>query len=1186
MKKTAFGSLSNASHRVRNAVRLPDKLWQIMRLTTIMLLAFFLQLSAKTMSQTITVSLKNAPMKEVISVIRKQTGYYLFYKNELLKDSKPVSITATNQSLTTFLDYVVKGQGLSYRITDKTIMLFKKTDDQVSDLLLNNYSETQTAGVKVRGIVLSEGKAVERGTVMLKPLNKGTLTDANGQFEFSDIAPGKYTVVISCIGFKPVATDITVSDKPVFLNPLMEKAANAIQEVLVSTGYSTKKAGEITGSMQRISGDELRTGITTSDPASLLKGRVTGLYISEQNAGDPTSSGGQIFVRGQSSIAGVGVDQANQAVMPNLNYGPLLVVDGVIMPNQNLKEVVTPQEIDEVTILKDAAATAIYGSRAAAGVIVITTKKGKPGQPRVSAEVKYGINAPNRGSVSFMNGQQLYDLQKEYFTQDYQVNKASLTARYPTLQNYLDYQLPSTNDVAHSYDWQKYAFLNTNTKEVNVSASGGNDNTRYFIGAGYYNEQSTGVDNGLVRKSIRLNLQSKLSSRLTANIGINAVLNNGHREYMNSGTFLYQLIPWANPYNDNGSLKSALNYKLFGSQQTAANPLYDNQWNYDKPTSQLLFGSARLAYKITDWLDLTSTNSGNLNYYKEELYADVRSYAGSADVVAPQGFLGTQTNNLTSYLTSNQLNFHKHFDDHSISALVGMEYGKTTNNNTVVNVNHVQAGFPQISLGTQIGGSYDYSAYGVPPSKTGNIEGGQIDQAIYSLFGEADYTYRNRYSVSGSIRRDASSAFGADRRYGTFYSAGAAWILSNESFMKNVKAVTNLKWRGNYGTSGSQLGDNFLTSTLYRPGSAFIYGGTPGVGLSNIANPDLRWEVTKTLSTGLDIGLFGRINATIDAYSRRSENLLQQVALPAVAGFPNQWQNIGVVRNSGVEVLVNADIIRRKNFTWNAAVNFSYNQNKIISVANDSLKQGFYQGESFYLRPGDDINALKAVKYAGVDPETGKPQFEKKIFDADGHQTGVQLVNTLNEVGQAVDSRQMQTVGSFQPKYYGGVTNTFTYKQFSLNVLITYTLKFVMKDVLAEQMQAGTFMSSFNQVNFLKGQRLWTHPGQTDATEPWLYYQVKTNYDGSDKYIHDASNVRLRSVRLSYTLAQDLMKRAHLTSCTVYVSGDNLYTWYSKKIVTSDPEGPSVGNSQDFGNSIGSSIGVPRRYVFGVQVNF
>lgn len=1164
--------------------RLPAQTLRIMRMTSFLLLAFCIHLSAKTHSQTITLSVKKAPLTEVFSAIKKQTGYYVFYKTDILAGDKPVSLSVYDMPLEDFLILAFRDQGLTYEIADKTIMLSRKPVAAASPS-----GAAPEAGIRplppgeVRGQIMAGGKPLMSASVTLNPGLHGVATNEKGYFTFGSVPPGEYILEVSSIGYKKVVKKLVVTGASVVLNITMEQAVSEVEEIVVTNGYTSRKTGEVTGSVQTISGDDLRKGITTSDPVALLKGLAAGLYISSQQEGDPNSSGGQIFVRGQSSIAGVGVDQPNQFIMPSLNYGPLLVLDGAIMPNQNLKEIVTPQEIESITILKDAAATAIYGSRAAGGVIVVNTKRGKDGKARLTAEVRYGLNDPAHGHVHFMTGPQLYAFQKDYFTQDYQINNAGLAGAYPTLQDYLDYRLPTADAVAHSYNWQQYAFITSHTTEVNVGASGGNDKTKYYIGAGYYNEQATAVDNALIRKNFRLNLESKLTDRLTASISLNGILDDGHRELFSSGVFLYQFIPWANPYDNQGKLVNQLSYKEWGSTTTNANPLFDNQWNFEKPTAQRLFGSAKLTYRITDWLNFVSINSGNINYTKDVQYADVRSYFGGApgNITAPQGWLATNTNMLTSYLTSNQLNFHKTLGDHSISALAAMEYGKTTNDQQYTSVNHVQAGYPEISLATQVGGAYDYSAYGIAASKAGNIEGGEADQAVYSVFGEAEYTYKNRYSASGSIRTDASSSFGANRRYGTFGSGGAAWIISSEDFMRNVTWISNLKLRANYGSTGSQLGDNFLTETLYRSGA--VYGNQNGAILANIGNPDLRWEVTKTFSGGIDLGLWKRVNATVDVYNRRSDNLLQQVPLRAVAGFANQWQNVGSVRNQGLEVLVNADIIRHKNFSWKASFNISFNKNTILHVANDSLSQG---NGTFFLHKGEDINTQKAVKYAGVDPQTGKPLFEKLSFDASGHRNGVTLVNSVNDAGPFADTRQMQTIGSFQPKYYGGLSNTFSYKQLSLDVLITFTMKYFIHDLLAEQMQAGYYASYYNQINFNKGQVLWTHPGQTNATEPALYYHVTPGFSYSDKYIHDASNARLRTVRLSYSLPESLTKRTRLPNSTFYVSGENLYTLFSQKIISTDPEGPPVGQAQTFGQSNGSGVGAPRRVVFGLQVNF
>ncbi|MEZ2444630.1 SusC/RagA family TonB-linked outer membrane protein [Chitinophaga sp. RCC_12] len=1150
------------------------------------ILMFFatLHVSANVMAQAkVSMSVKGEELSKVLALTEKQTGYVFFFDEKLLSVAKPVTITAKDLPLVQFLDQLFRGQPLKYSLRNTTITLSaKEPATNRADLPLQE-SMMNSGQVVIKGIIADgDGKFLPGVSVRLKPSRIGTTTNDVGIFILPEVPPGTYVLEISSIGYSTTSRKLVVTDKPLELAFTLQQEAIEQKEVVISTGYSVRKPGELTGAVQKISGDEIRRGITSSDPASLLKGRAAGLYISEQDAADPTSSGGQIFVRGQSSVAGVGVDQVNEFVVPALNYGPLIVMDGVIMPNQNLKELVTPQEIQDITILKDAAATAIYGSRAAAGVLVVTTKRGTNAKPRINAEVKYGINQPNRGRMRFLNGPELYDLQKRFYTEDYSLNNASLSPMFPTLDKYLEYRLPTQEQVNNSYDWSKYAFITTNTTEVNLSASGGNDRTKYYMGGSYYNEQATGVLNGLIRKTFRLNLESRLTDRLTATVAINGIMNDGRQDQGATIGNLQSLAPWANPYDVNGSVTQALNFKMGGTQQVVDNPLFNRQYNFSKRQSQLFFGSVKLDYKITDWLSISSTNSGNLNYSKNTRYTDVRTYDGGSSFFAPQGFLGTSTANLMSYLTSNQLAFNKKVNEHMFRALAGMEFGQTTVEDMLVNVNHVRAGYPVISLAREMGGPADLSLYGIPTTKAGNIEGGKDVKAIYSLFGEAGYTYKNRYSLSASVRRDASSSFGSDNRYGTFYSGGGAWVASDEAFLKNVKWISYLKLRANYGTSGSQLGDNFLTRTLYDP--RYTYSGAGGATISVLGNPELRWEVTKSWSAGIDMEISKRLTATVDVYKRRSEDLLQKVLLPALAGFPTQWQNAATVENKGVELVLNAQNIHKPNFSWSTSFNISFNRNQIVNVANDSLRQGYYPQNSYYLFKGDDINALKAVKYAGVDPQTGKPRFEKAIFDAKGNKVGVEYVNTIAEVDAASDSRQFQTIGSFQPRFYGGLTNNFTYKQFSLSVLITFALKYTIIDNYAASSQVSR-VGRLNQLAYTKSQVPWTTPGQTNATEPALYYQANTDYFGSSRYMRDASNASLRNVRLNYDLPPSLTNRLKLSNFTVYISADNLYTLYNKYIVSSGPEGPSVGEAQDFGNSAGP-LSIPKRYVFGLQVTF
>ncbi|BAV05028.1 outer membrane protein, nutrient binding [Filimonas lacunae] len=1140
----------------------------------------FLQLTTKVHSQKISLNLKQASLSRVLDEISKQAGVSVIYNENLIVGLPAVTISVKDASVQEVLDKCLKDLPLAYDINGLVIRLKSKKSSAAKGEVPATGNPDGLADIK--GKVICGDKPLAGASITLAPGGRGVSADENGNFTLPEVAPGNYKLSISSLGCQGTSRDLLVSGSDVFLNISLKPAAEEVAEVVVTVGYTQKKPGEITGAIQTISGEQFRKGIMTSDPVSMLKGLATGLYISEQNAGDPTSSGGQIFVRGQSSIAGVGVDQVNEYVMPKLNYGPLIVLDGVILPNQNLKDVVSPQEIDNISVLKDAAATAIYGSRAAAGVLVVTTKKGAGVKSRITAEIKYGLNHPNRGPVRYLNGRELYNLQKEYYTQDYQINEAALSAQYPTAEAYLNYRLPSQADLANEFNWQDYAFVNSSNRQVDLSASGGNDRTKYYVGGTYYDEQSTGVNNRLKRGSLRLNLTSNVTDRLQLNVSINGIMNDGNRDVgLNAAPLLY-LFPWANPYNADGSLKPYLLYKVNGATQQRANPLFENQYNFNRLRSQLLFGSIRLQYKITDWLTFSTTNSGNLNYSKNETYYDVRSFTGSGQFWSSQGFLGTNTSYLYSFLTSNQLNMRKSFGEHSITALAAMEYGKTTAEDMLVNVNHVPAGYPVITLAGQLGGSFDLSSYGIPSTKAGNLDGGKEQQAVYSVFGEAAYTFKRRYSVSASVRTDASSNFGRDQRYGTFFSTGGAWVLSEEQFLKSCKAINNLKLRANYGTSGSQLGDNFLTQTLYQPGS--IYGGQAASTIAILGNPSLRWEVTRTVSTGLDVGLWNRFNASVDFYNRDSRDLLQKVTLPAVAGFRTQWRNVAAVRNRGIELLINSTNVRNKNFQWTSSFNISYNTNSIIKVADDSLKQGYSTG-TYYLYKGEDINAMKAIRYSGVDAQTGKPLFEKLLFDEKGNIAGKQYVNTVAEVGGQSDPRQFQTLGSFRPRYFGGLTNTFTYKQFSLNVLITYAFKYIVNDYNSS-FQQGSYIPSVTQLAFRSNQKVWTQPGQADATEPMLYYHSNTSYYASSKSMHDGSHARLRSIRLGYELSSFMTNKLRISGMTLYVSADNLWTVYSKNLLAADPEGPSVGEAQSFGNSVGAGLGAPRRYVFGVQVIF
>lgn len=1113
---------------------------RIMKLTAIFLLAVCLQVSATGFSQKVTLSMKDAPLQKVFKEINRQTGLQFFYKDALLKQVGKVDIDVKNVPVEDVLKQCFDNHPVTYNLVDNSIVIKEKTDIQ------NTTSVGPPPPIKIHGRVVNEnGEPVEGVTVMEKGTNNATSTDSNGEFILKGVGDDA-TLVFSGTNVETrevrfnYATTVNISI--IKLKTKLEGMVN----VMVNTGYQDISKESSVSSLQKISGEEIRKGITSSDVTSMLQGKVTGLYITNQNEGDPTSSG-NIVMRGPSSIASIGVDKFNEYVLPTTIYSPLIVLDGVIMPSQtspgtatSIKDVVNPDDIASLTILKDAAATAIYGSRAAAGVIVITTKKGNANGLHLTLDLKYGYNVPDRGNIRLLSGPELYNYQKIYFQENWNINSQYLINPSQGIngeQDYLNSVLPSLKQVQDSsFDYEKYGFLTSTTKEINLSTSGGNAKTRYYISAGYYNEQSTGIDNGLARKTFRVNIENTFNKHFSFNVSLNGIFDDGQRDNSSFTSSFFSIPPWVYPYNANGTAKPELDYTIGGYPATAPNFLFDKQYNYNTIRNQQLFGSLKIKYNITDWLSASTTNSFNLGYNKNENYTDARTYYGYA--FGSNGGLSDNYSYYNSILTSNLLTFHKAWGDHAFSALAGQEFGTTVNETNGVFVNDIKPGYHVISLAQNIGDVYGDNT-GI---KLGNVNGDEFDQVMFSVFGELTYNYKRKYFISSSVRTDASTNFGRDKRYGNFYSVGAAWLLSNEDFLRGNHTISLLKLRANYGTSGSQNGNNFFTQSLYNPG--LQYGGQSAAVIASLGNPDIGWETTQTLSMGADFGfLHNRITGNVDYYRRNSINLIQKVNLTAAIGFPSQYQNTGNVQNRGWEIMLNTENIKTKDFSWTTNFNISFNKNQLLKAFGDSLFT-VNNGIPIYLHPGEDINTIKAIKEAGVDPQTGNPLYEKLIFDAKGKQIGVQLVQSLDSVVSLNDPRQLQTLGSIQPKFFGGMTNTFTYKNFSLSVLLYFQYGNMMFNNNKFEFQMFS-VSRSNEIAYIKGQRLWTTPGQTNATEPSLYAQENSDWFNmyNSHFYDNGSYLRVRNVRLSYDLPHSLLNKLKIVHAEFYISGDNLFTF-------------------------------------------
>src|SRR5260221_3896226 len=767
----------------------------IMKLTAFFLLAACLQVSAKGYAQQITLSEKNAPLQKVFKQIQKQAPFDFLYNSELLQQAGKISIDVRDASIEQVLQLCLKDKPLTYVIIDKTIVIKQKTSEPPQ-----RPDAVETPPGPLTGIVVDEtGKPVAGVSIIIKwpsggptgvnRLPEGTQTDAKGEFTLQAVT-GNAVVYISSIGYTSLRMPVTTQSN--HLRIVLVPAETSLSEMVI-TGYSSKKASEITGSVQSISGNELRKDVSTANTLAMLKGKATGLYIVE--TGGSVTNRGQVLMRGQASM--------NDA--SNTNYGPLIVMDGIITTAANLQDIVNPGDIESITILKDAASTAIYGSRAAQGVIVVTTKHGASRKLNVHLDMNYGQVQNNR-LVNFMNTPELTTHINKYMQALYAApsttgGPSSLQTTYGSFQNYFNTTRIYTDaDLNTNTDWNNKAFFtNGNQSSTNLSLSSGNDKTRFFGAVTWTTQDGTLIDDNLDRKSVRFNIDQKISNKLSFALNTNALIDKYTQT--NSETQYYLFQPWVPTTYANGRLADSVPnyiYKPTGARgvQYYDDPLYSHTYNTILTQRQSYFATGKLKYDITPWLSLQSSNNFQYIYNNVNAYKDPRTYRGRWDGAASSrvwvnGELSITDTKTRYFLTSNMINFNKSFGQHSLTALVGEEYGKTHTETFAVSAyNNVYPG--ERNLGAFLSYcTYTNAQNGIvaTPSTTNTA----VDKASFSVFSELNDSYKEKYFAALSLRRDASTNFGVTHRYGTFYSVSGGWMLSRENFMQQIKPVSNLK---------------------------------------------------------------------------------------------------------------------------------------------------------------------------------------------------------------------------------------------------------------------------------------------------------------------------------------------------------------------------------------------------------
>ncbi len=1012
-------------------------------------------------------------------------------------------------------------------------------------------SLAQDLAVSGRVTSSDDGSALPGVSVQVKGTTRGTTTDADGRYRLT--APANARLVFSFIGFLP--QEVAVGNRS-SVNIRLENNAQELGEVVV-TGYGgSVNKREFTGASSKVNGKQFENmAVQTFDRA--LQGRAAGVQVTSAN-GVPGGAV-QIRIRGLGSIS-AGSD-------------PLYVVDGVQLnsnsnssfTSNNPLAFLNPNDIESIEVLKDAAAASIYGSQAANGVVLVTTKRGKAGKTQINANYYTGVVQPLQ-YLNVLNTQQWIGVRTEALVNAGTAPTAALQNVLGTIRQPTDLT-PEAIAALPTYDWQREAFRTGISHNAELSMNGGSEKTKFYL-SGNYNYQQANLRNvdfsrGVINSTVthtgndKLTIEQKLTlSTITSQGQFGSPLGGS---FLGAAAFSAPLVLPSNPiYNPDGS--------FFGTPALGGiagilnqNIIQVSDLNDTRATVNQAIGGLAATYKVTKDLVIRPFVSLDYRTIKGRNWQDLRT----ADVVAVRGRIQDQLNQNTNFLTNITANYNKSVGSNDFGVLLGAEYRSEVNTNNL----SVAENFPTPD--------FKYASAAANPI---NIFGAWTAFRRASLFGNLKYSYKKKYDISLIGRYDGSSRFGANNRYGFFPSASASWMVTEEDFLKGNAVLKDLKLRASYGITGNdQLGslfaqNNFLSLGLF--GAGFNYNNVAGMAPIQLANPNLRWETSATVNFGLDYSLFqGRINGAVDVFQRDSRDLLLAVNLPFTSGYSSIQQNAGAVRNQGLEIELNTVNFERNGFKWNTNFNVTFIRNEvtrlldnITPLANpDSTRlinyTDFY-GVGRQAILGKPLLPQYTSQYAGVNPATGRPMW----YDFAGNIT----YNPLNP-------RDLRYLGTEQPSFFGGFTNTFSYKGISLDVFFQYEYgrrSFNGQTAFLSELGGRNFNTLTDVYN-----RRWVRPGDiTDVPRPIngnAELRGASSFAGS-RTLEDASYLRLKQITLSYDLPSSLLQRIKLRQVRVYGQALNMLTW--TRWTGYDPEWLNFGS----GNS--GLIPNAKTFTFGVNI--
>lgn len=996
----------------------------------------------------------------------------------------------------------------------------------------------------VSGTVLDDtGETAIGASVVAKGSTVGTITDLDGKFSLEIPSEAK-TIVISLIGSK--TKEVAAGTN---LKIVLEPDSKLIDEVVV-TGYGSVKKASFTGSASVISTSKLEDVPTVSLEAKLA-GAVAG--ISGSSASGQPGAVESVRIRGLGSVGG--------------SIEPLYVIDGVPMSSGNISEYsyaesgtsilssLNSNDIESITVIKDAAAASLYGSRAANGVVVITTKGGKSGKTKIGLRANWGFSNMAVNYRPTLNGDDRRELLHMGLVNQYMNNNAGATKAAAIAEADRQIDIYAQKPETGWENWRDRLLRTGSQQNYEVNMQGGNDKTTFYSSLSYTDMEGITLQSDFQRITGRLNITHKMDK---FTFGSNVTFSNTKQNQSAEGTSfsspIMAIAAGASPqdyaYNPDGTFNTTNKFNFYG--RSLANPLYNAELNYNKSDINRFLGSIYGIYNLTNDISIKETFSYDFVENNTKVWWDPRSNDGQA----AKGVFQKTINNQKTLTSQTHLMYNKTFNKvHNFDALVGYEiekfrsqyiYASGTNYPTTLKPEIINAG-------------------------TTSGESNYKQSHMISYVAKANYDYDNKYYIGASFRKDGSSRFAPNKRWGNFWSLSGAWRISQEEFMKDLaNTLSDAKVRLSYGTNGNLPYDYYSYLSLYNFGAN--YNGNPGGAITKLGYNDLRWEKSKAINFGLDLTFINRINVTIDLYDKTSSDLLLNVPVSQTTGFEQLLMNVGKINNRGIEFEIKSTNISTKDFYWSTSFNIAHNRNRLKEIDGTQREMQLNNNRALMHRVGESFNSIYGYEYAGVDKETGKALYYVNKGDAPRAKT------------DNPDEAQQVILAKVDPTIQGGLTNTFTYKGFDLNFTFTYSLGGHLYDgATFINSDGGTDNYNGNIPAHYKISEIWSTDNKNGSIPQFVYGNT---YVQSSRWIQSTDHLRLKNITLGYTLPKMWLSKLNVANARVYASAANLFTIKSSDLVV-DPELPV--NPDPTKRAIGVvrfQTPALRTVTFGVEVSF